>query len=171
MKRLIPAILFAAVLSTAHAEDCTIGHLQVGGPAPVTKTADYTRGKSLWFSVIGAKHFKSMTHSGAIPFEQFIALKDGTIVAIIREFRTTYMHDVVDAIDARYGNPETPHGAWIDFEGEASDTGRLAWFDHDCGIRIDAFQSVDLDDPDERVIVVWTKGVNAPAPSANDAIR
>jgi len=173
MKRVVQAVFLGCIFATAHAQDCIVGYLEIGGPAPRITWQEYSRSRPDWFSLDAAKHYKSLvTYRNGTPFDQWIAVEHGSLVAVIREFTVDHMGDVVDALTRRYGAGLRARSDWVKWSGFSSPESHLAWADPACGLRIDAFQSIDPEDPDERGVVVWTKGsIPIPARAADDAVR
>jgi len=178
MKRLLQVGFFAFTFGLAASQDapggapdCRIGELQIGAPAPKPTSSTYERRTSLWFRVDGAKHYRSLITSGDLPFEQYIAVKDHRLVAVIREFMMNWSRDAMDALVARYGPADTPHGPWIDRSGFSNEASHFVWNDRACGIRVDAYPSTDPGDWDERTVVVWTLGANGQPRPAGGSVR
>jgi hypothetical protein len=178
MKRLAQAgfvlLAFGAASAQPAPADCTVGRLEVGGPAPKFNKAEYSRGVddvSSWFYVRNAKRYRCKWWAGPIRYEQFVEMLDNRLVAVVREFTMEHADDVLAALYDRYGKTEVPHGVWLSWAGDSSEAGHVTWYDRDCGLRIDAFKSIDPGDPDERFIIVWTKGVNTPGSPAAASIR
>jgi len=166
----IGIVMFALGIAFAQdpPTDCTVGHLEIGGPAP---GEHMERVRPEWFRVTGAKHYRRPLRIGSIPYEEFLAIKDKTLLAVIREFETPHTYEVMGALTARYGEPRRPDGPWIEWSGFSSDAGHIVWLDRACGLRIDAFPSVDPSDSDERSVFVWSKGAPTERPKAADSIR
>jgi hypothetical protein len=134
--------------SAAIASDCTIGGHILGGSAADMKAAGYLeRGSPDIVKIPGAKHYRCLMVEGSSPgFREYIALKDGLVVAVVREYQDAKIGGIYQQLEDRYGAPRRDSlgaiadSAFSPMIDVASFTSAAHWRDAACGLQIDYFE-------------------------------
>jgi hypothetical protein len=91
--------------ATAFAGDCLIGDHELGVPvADLKKLGHYERGSPTSLKIRDATTYRCLYLSGNLSgVTEYVAIRDGVLVAVVREYLHNHGSQAVAALDERYG--------------------------------------------------------------------
>ena len=169
------AIVIGTLATASMAADCPGLGREIGAPVPDLKTpAYYEPGKPKAITIKNAKMYRFVHGKDERDFEEFVAVRDGRLVAVVQEFPPEDRTNLVSSLIGMYGKGESEDPDAVPEKSDppigfaAKVLAQQSWNVMDCGFAIRYVEAIDPTavfgvTPEFKLrAVVWTKALNLP---------